>query len=732
MIPWECNLCGYSFRAETMKKASWRRSLRVSAAHKDRRAEVNQLKKRVSVVEASSHLPLAQRAWECAKCKKGLPFLSRYSRDVAIKHHLAVCCPGTTGTQNRLESGWWCGAQALSSKMGVAARRKKAFKKLVEVRKRSSHKLFWSNVRQGNHFLLVCRSCFKTWQGLSAVCGQECPGRQKLWPSFRWRLWLRLRLENSEALPEYVKACRMNQGHVDKLERCMLSKVTAATRRKLPPLQATIWIKDLTMDEDVEEHPGPSTELWSCNVGSFFTHGSPLLELADKKGVDVVALQEVNLGKQSIPGVARCCARRGWQFAAVPKPCLRGKGGVGIAVRSPWACMVLDSHACHEGQLLMVEVGRPGAENLVVIVGYRRPGAQGDMLQRLSAWLSGLRDRKWTLAVDWNLRVDVGRFAQVCGSHLGTLVCKGRHCRGSYDIDAVVVGHHLLPRAEALENKKEGSDHEVLSVRFGSVLDDAVGSSSEGECRFASHRGRADVEVAAFQEDGSVPWLQVACSDQAWDDCCLEGDVEKMWHAWSRDAETWLGRVGVLRESGGEVARGSVPVVRPGGSRKGFNQPVAERKARRLYPFEAHMQDCRQGRVDPHLKENLRRSGSLMVRLLRLRIGKALRPKRIGTCLLWSVVSVTEGSSTGRLRFLLFPGLAGGLRKRCLLPVSLWMLKGTRIMGRLLGFMRCGVIGRPFWRVLLARLLLMKSSVGALKSILATLVLKGNIGIVSR
>ena len=38
----------------------------------------------------------------------------------------------------------------------------------------------------------------------------------------------------------------------------------------------------------------------------------------------------------------------------------------------------MKSQECEEGQLLMVEAGRPGAENLVIIAGHRRPGAQGE------------------------------------------------------------------------------------------------------------------------------------------------------------------------------------------------------------------------------------------------------------------------------------------------------------------------------------------------------------------
>ena len=119
---------------------------------------------------------------------------------------------------------------------------------------------------------------------------------------------------------------------VHKLEACLLQQVDVATRDKLVPLTACVWYKDLARygmsNPTLDRHVRPACVLWGCNVGSYFRHGSALLDLASKRKVLWVVMQETNLGKQSITSVAHSCSQRGWQLQAVPKRSLRSKGGV--------------------------------------------------------------------------------------------------------------------------------------------------------------------------------------------------------------------------------------------------------------------------------------------------------------------------------------------------------------------------------------------------------------------
>ena len=96
---WTCGICGIQLTAHSRPALSKQRALHVGSRHKGRHAEAGELREKVEVVTASPSIPLAERAWSCAYCDAGLPFLSKYALVLSRQAHMANVHGKRTGVQ---------------------------------------------------------------------------------------------------------------------------------------------------------------------------------------------------------------------------------------------------------------------------------------------------------------------------------------------------------------------------------------------------------------------------------------------------------------------------------------------------------------------------------------------------------------------------------------------------------------------------------------------------------
>lgn len=73
---WTCNRCHFVARGVTKHACQAARGYHLRTYHKDRRSEANHAFARPVQIIAVANLPVDQRAWTCAHCGLGLPFIS--------------------------------------------------------------------------------------------------------------------------------------------------------------------------------------------------------------------------------------------------------------------------------------------------------------------------------------------------------------------------------------------------------------------------------------------------------------------------------------------------------------------------------------------------------------------------------------------------------------------------------------------------------------------------------
>lgn len=233
------------------------------------------------------------------------------------------------------------------------------------------------------------------------------------------------------------------------------------------------------------------------------------------------------MGDQGMPGVCQHARQMGWHMTAIPKPASALLGGVAILTKDPWCRVLLRSFSSEDAQLLMVSVGSPGCEQMVVVTGYKRPRAPRHVLDTLGEWLASLSHRRWVLSGDWNMDVTDSAFAQLCLAWHGSLVVSGCHARGTvplmrwlWAMNSVVVAKACRPSVVVRIRSS------AWTVRAGMLCRSGVSLCTESGARKGSRR-RAGV------------WLgsTLACRRRRGCAC------------WSRSRWMLHGRLGVLPRS---------------------------------------------------------------------------------------------------------------------------------------------------------------------------------------
>lgn len=84
---WCCNLCDYQVFVTVREHLYHRRHKHIQSCHKGEAYKVQSVATSLPVIEASDS-PALSKAWTCAKCNKGLPYMEMAQLDESIRYHL--------------------------------------------------------------------------------------------------------------------------------------------------------------------------------------------------------------------------------------------------------------------------------------------------------------------------------------------------------------------------------------------------------------------------------------------------------------------------------------------------------------------------------------------------------------------------------------------------------------------------------------------------------------------
>ena len=323
-------------------------------------------------------------------------------------------------------------------------------------------------------------------------------------------------------------------------------------------------------------HPGPvggldNIKFWSQNIRSFTLHGKALLHRAAESQVHLVAVQETNLGEQSLPSISHRCMQQGWQMMAIPTH--RGsknRGGVAILCRQPLTMVEVSKSSSSNGQTLEVEVFG-GQTNFRVFCHYRHADDQ-DMLtlHEIQQKVQVLQEGSWVLALDANANQSDGPCPDIFLSVGGVCRATAGHLRSSYPIDAIWTSHSLQP-AHTQSNIAGDGDHTIAQV----TLNIKAQKPQKQQFRFSRVRRRESI-LSVIPD---VEWHELAISADEWKN--LLTDPSKAWSTWSQDVEKWLTFNGYLEQTPGERPLGSAPSLRTSTHYMAPCQDIQERQIRR-------------------------------------------------------------------------------------------------------------------------------------------------------
>ena len=120
--------------------------------------------------------------------------------------------------------------------------------------------------------------------------------------------------------------------------------------RSFEPVENVPWMiseeeAEIGFKECMQEEPKPGQMrgIWNVYIFSWTSHGEALLEEANNAGVQLILVQEANLGVAGIRGASQWAQRMGWSIRATPKRDGCGRGGTLIALKEPAAFGAADS-----------------------------------------------------------------------------------------------------------------------------------------------------------------------------------------------------------------------------------------------------------------------------------------------------------------------------------------------------------------------------------------------------
>ncbi|OLQ13509.1 hypothetical protein AK812_SmicGene2451 [Symbiodinium microadriaticum] len=360
---WTCCACHQDVRAATLHTLSKRRSNHLRNAHPgEDRSKFNSIRVRPGEVMVAD-LPMHQRAWTCSKCRLGLPVMDVWIlRKWAISHLAKWFKRKISMRENRKRLT----SQSIShSKDGPQLHHysKDRMKRFVKVKasleKKSGHKLILVKERYAEGAtLLTCTSCTSIFGCLKRAT-RSCGGQQArlrnlsikaTWWAHKWkhdratlvRMCSRWRLTEQEAK------------HAMERARLKCKRLTGG----LTPLKKTEYIKDLTVDEDVEENPGPSSLRCATLNACGRDHAWQLLSAEYLDACDILCVQELGITSSQLTCFERQLQKLGFMVWASPAFQDNGKfcHGLLLAVRQSYRVRHVASFAAHAGHFVALQV----------------------------------------------------------------------------------------------------------------------------------------------------------------------------------------------------------------------------------------------------------------------------------------------------------------------------------------------------------------------------------------
>jgi hypothetical protein len=417
------------------------------------------LRETVEVRVASALVPAAQRAWTCGLCLAGLAApMMKCQHERSVKAHMEQAHPGVTGREAYLKRRRDDPSLCTSGTATVKAMADRQLAKLG-TRKAAGHQLLHVELkwppkeglaRPRQERVVTCRLCQRICQQnrmVAVQCARQASApngkRRVLWESLRkhdrrncerladaWGTtvaaydkmlgvsgWRRNLCEDGDiepnpgpeagrrtvclSLPEMPSSCAI-------WPACALGRAARASG------SGGGWLHDLCKDGDIEPNPGPrrrrtargqdmrEVRAWCVNVASAAT-AFATVEMADKEGIDVLALQEVRFSVPAKEAFIRTAAKAGWQCWVQPGEAGadgRSQGGVAVLVRRERPARLHHAVSTPGGQALIVLV-----HGIAVGTVYVRPRsddrekAHAAILESIAAL--GPR-APWVLCGDWN------------------------------------------------------------------------------------------------------------------------------------------------------------------------------------------------------------------------------------------------------------------------------------------------------------------------------------------
>ena len=360
---WTCCACHQDVRASTLHTLSKRRSNHLRNAHPgEDRSKFNSIRVRPEEVMVAD-LPLHQRAWTCSKCRLGLPVMDVWLLRKWAMGHLAKCFKRKISMRENRKR---LTAKSIShSKDGpelhhYSKDRIKRFAKVkARLEKKSGHKLVLVRERYAEGAtLLTCTACtslFGCMKRASRKCGGQKARVRNLTIKANW--WAQKWKHDRATLVRMCQRWRLTEQeakHAMERARLKCKRLTGG----LTPLKKTEYIKDLTIDEDVEEHPGPSSLRCVTVNACGRDHAWKLLSAEYLDACDIMCVQELAMTSSQLTCFERQLQKFGFMVWASPAFKENGKTchGLLLAVRQGYRVRHVASFAAHAGQFVALQV----------------------------------------------------------------------------------------------------------------------------------------------------------------------------------------------------------------------------------------------------------------------------------------------------------------------------------------------------------------------------------------
>ena len=521
---------------------------------------------------------LLSKAWECARCHKGIPSGEGTTALVAeaARQHLIEC----QGPRASLHKNRW----ALEKTQRDAALQPRDF----YYKKAFQRATLWSTTRKACHHVLtpvflptplgrkgvkrkqrhynwICSICARTWTGCTtadraATCGGYKARKQTLGKKLAaWILW---RQKCPDAASSFAQAISASKKEVNALDR-------AARKRgqTLPPIQAKRWYRDLTR-EGIEPNPGPSLAT-SNEVRVYFHNTNGLdnayqsVQEATRDKPHIIGLVEVGAKQDQRPALIAHLQKRGYRAWYFGRDDLKNaigvsysNGGMLVALRRDVKGGVSDFVVHNAGEAALLDMGL-----FSVAVGWSRPKTEtGVFEQHLAAWasLATQKGKAWLAVADWNELPDNNQLVQA-----GARLIAQQHQPGQYtptrwtSSRCIDYGISNMPhgQVEIHLGEKKLSDHKFLHLHFKGVLQPDDGHQLQPTPDFRKPCGVStkDWRHAIAQHYDTTPIPQ--------------GDSDEEWSYLSRKASAALKQayaaLGGRPHFKGTRPKGSMPRTRP-------------------------------------------------------------------------------------------------------------------------------------------------------------------------